>query len=369
VFAGAAKVPIEVPAGSPLAGYPGFRTAERDGIVYARALALRAGESQAVLVALETLLVPGELEAEVMRRAGLPAKACLMLAATHTHSGPGGTWRNALAEIGGNGRFDPPLRDTIAQAAADAVRGAFGALRLARFVEVREPWLDGPAVSRGPGPIDPQIAAVQARDDLGVIGTLVVYGMHPTVLPRSSRLPSGDWPAAAAVELERITEAPALVLQGAGGNATWSLRSLPHDAADAARALGQRVADRALRDLTGARERSGAPLRCEVRLLALPRARAGGAVPSVLRRGVSNLLGAFAEPFAVATRIELDGLALQGIPAEPVGTYGPGDAQLVGLADGYLGYVEEPARTLNGDGESARTYYGPDLARVLLEAP
>jgi hypothetical protein len=295
VFAGAAKVPIEVPAGAPLAGYPGFRTADRDGIVYARALALRAGDSQAILVALETLLVPGELEAEVVLRAGLPGKACLLLAATHTHSGPGGTWRNALAEISGNGRFDPALRDTIAQAAADAVRGALGALRLARFVEVREPWLEGPAVARGPGPIDPQLTALQARDDLGVIGTVVVYGMHPTVLRRTSRSPSGDWPAAAALEIERITEAPALVLQGAGGNATWSLRPLPQDPADSVRALGQRVADRALRDLTGARERSGAPLHCDVKLVALPRARAGGAVPWVLRRGASNLLAAFAD--------------------------------------------------------------------------
>jgi hypothetical protein len=182
-------------------------------------------------------------------------------------------------------------------------------------------------------------------------------------------VPSGDWPGAAARELERITEAPALVLQGAGGNATWSDRSLPSDPAAAARALGERVADRALHELTGARERSGAPLRCEVRLVALPPARAGGAVPWLLRRGASNLLAAFAEPFAVGTRIELDGLILQGIPGEPVGAFGPGDAQLVGLADGYLGYMEEPARTSSGEGESARTYYGPDLARALLEHP
>ncbi|MFL5445111.1 MAG: hypothetical protein ACJ78W_11385, partial [Myxococcales bacterium] len=40
IFAGAARVPIEVPAGAPLAGHPGFRRAAEPGIVQARALAL-----------------------------------------------------------------------------------------------------------------------------------------------------------------------------------------------------------------------------------------------------------------------------------------------------------------------------------------
>ena len=111
IFAGAARVPIEVPAGAPLAGYPGFRRASVPGIVQARALALRAPKAQVLLVSIETLLVPGELEAEVLRRAGLPPDTCLLLAATHTHSGPGGTWKNLAAEVSGNGRYDPALRD------------------------------------------------------------------------------------------------------------------------------------------------------------------------------------------------------------------------------------------------------------------
>src|SRR5207248_1748553 len=88
---GASPVSIELPVGAPLAGYAGFRSASSPATLHARALALRAGTAQVVLVSLETLLVPGELEAEVIRRAGLPSGSCLLLAATHTHSGPGGT--------------------------------------------------------------------------------------------------------------------------------------------------------------------------------------------------------------------------------------------------------------------------------------
>ena len=112
---GAEKMTIEVPRGSPLAGYAGWRRADRDGRVYVRALALRSGDVRAIVVALDALLVSAELEEEVLRRAQLPPRTCLLLAATHTHSGPGGTWNNAIAEIGGNGRLDRALRDSVAQ--------------------------------------------------------------------------------------------------------------------------------------------------------------------------------------------------------------------------------------------------------------
>ncbi|MFL5373381.1 MAG: hypothetical protein ACJ78T_05290 [Myxococcales bacterium] len=365
IFAGAARVPIEVPAGAPLAGHPGFRRAAAPGIVQARALALRAGATQVLLVSIETLLVPGELEAEVLRRAGLSADSCLLLAATHTHSGPGGTWNSLAAELSGNGRYDPALRDAIAQSAADAIRSAIGALRLSRFHAVSERWEGGPAVARSGGPVEGRLTAFQARDDLGVIGTVVVYGMHPTVLPRDSRTPSGDWPAAASRAIEETTDATALVFQGAGGDATWDRRGLAGDPAAMAESVGARVAAEAMRALAPTKAVSGAPLRCDVHLVSLPAAHASVRVPWVLRRGVSNLLSLFADPYAVISRIGVAGLDLQGVPGEPVGALSRDGMQLVGLADGYLGYVEEPKRATAGEGESGRTYYGAGLASAL----
>ena len=64
-------------------------------------------------------------------------------------------------------------------------------------------------------------------------------------------------------------------------------------------------------------------------------------------------------------QLELDvrGLRLLGVPGEPVGALsGRG---LVGLADGYIGYVEQPAAIEAGEGEAARSYYGPGLASLL----
>ena len=368
VEVGAEKMTIEVPRGAPLGGYAGRRRAESEGRVYVRALVLRSGEVRVVIVALDALLVSGDLEEEVLRRAQLPPDTCLLLAATHTHSGPGGTWDNELAELAGNGRFDRPMRDAVAQSTADAIRGALGYLRTGRLAVARVEWGDGPAVVRSAGPVDPTLLAVQARDEGGVVvATLVVYAMHPTVLPPASHVPSSDWPGAAARAIEHETQAPALVLQGAGGNATWSHDGMPADPADAARVLGTRVARRALDLLETAAWTDGAPLGCAVTLHSLPPAEASARVPWPLRRAASNVLSLWAEPFALRTRPTIAGVRLGGVPGEPVGSIALGGApeHLIGLADGYVGYVEDPARAARGEGESARTYHGPGLARSL----
>jgi hypothetical protein len=122
-----------------------------------------------------------------------------------------------------------------------------------------------------------------------------------------------------------------------------------------------------------------APVRlgCEVRLLALPTPEAGRALPWPVRRAATNLLLRFAPAGAVSTRLDLGDLSLVGVPGEPVGELGlraraggPRGVALVGLADGYVGYVETAARARAGAGESARTWYGPGLAAALgLEPP
>jgi neutral ceramidase len=368
VEVGAGKMTIEVPHGSPLAGYAGWRHVDRDGRVYVRALVLRSGEVRAIVVALDALLVSPDLEEEVLRRAQLPSHTCLLLAATHTHSGPGGTWDNPIAEVGGNGRFDPALRDSIAQTTADAIRGALGYLRTGRLAAAQVEWDLGPATVRSAGPIDPTLFALQARDESGVVvATLALYGMHPTVMPSDSDVPSGDWPGAAARAIEQDTQAPALVLQGAGANATWSRGHLPADAVLAADELGSSVAHRALDLLETAAWTDGAPLSCDVSLRALPPAQASVRVPWPFRRAASNFLSLWAPPYAVRTQIAVAGARLSGIPGELAGSLALASTpeHFISLADGYVGYVEDPARASRGEGEAGRTYYGPGLARAL----
>ena len=397
LFAGAGRAAVEVPPGGPIAGYPAYR---RDiggnGPISARALALRAGAGEVILASLPLLLISPGLEAEIVRRAGLPAATCLMVTATHTHSGPGGYWDNPLLEAGGVGRFSAERLGALADAAVAAIRAAREGLRPAHLEVAQSDWPQGPGEPRGQHAADPSLTALRVADGRGApIATVVDYAMHPTVIPRSSRRLSGDWPEAAAQELERETGAPALVLQGAVGDATWSRG--PGNAGDEpeliAQRLGVEVAARALKLLAGAVPVFGAAppasaaeaaalvqapveLGCTVQLLPLPEPVAGLAVPRALRRAAGNALRLFADRSALQTTLDLPGLRLVGVPGEPVGELGlraraasPVPLALVGLADGYAGYVETPARWRAGAGESARTWHGPGLAAALgLEA-
>lgn len=340
----------------------------RAGGLFARALVLEAGGARAIVIALDALLIPGPLEADVLRAAGLPPQTCLLLAATHTHAGAGGTWNNLLAEAAGNGVYQAELARAHRDAAVAALAQALRELGPARLQAARELWADGPAQPRGPGPIDRSLAALRAlRPDGTVVATLVAYGMHPTAVRKSRAFVSGDWPGEAARAIEERTGGTALVVQGAGGNATWAREGMPAAPQAVAQALGARVAERALALVAPAAPSAARiALGCEVRLLALPATRASPAVPRPLRTLASNALALFAEPFAVQTRIDLPGMQLLGLPAEVVGDLrAPGEAVKVTLADGYAGYVETPERWSRGQGESKTTYYGPDLASAI----
>lgn len=355
--AGAARVAL--PARAPIAGYP-RRGIASGGPLYARALVLEAGGLRQSLVSIEALLIPGPLEQVVAERAGLSPDACLLLAATHTHSGIGGTWDNALAALAGNGHYDASIERAVAEAAAQAIREATAALAPARLRWAQREWPEGPAEARSDGPIDSMLTALQVERERGEpVATLIDYAMHPTMEPRKTERLSGDWPGALAASIE-ARGGVALVLQGAGGNATWA-RSAGTEAAAAARieaeakALLQREAE------------GSVALGCATTLVSLPAAQAGPAVPWLLRRGTSNLLALFSDAYALRSTLDIDGLTLLGVPGEPVGAIArearSAGAKLavVGLADGYVGYIERPG----GTGEAAKTYYGEGLAQAL----
>jgi hypothetical protein len=363
--AGAARVPIPIGDHPVMAGYPGHRRAEEPGeLVFARAIALEAGGVRAYVASIDTLLIPGELEEEVLRRADLSPRTCLLLSATHTHSGPGGAWNSTIAGWAGAGAFDPAQRDAIAQAAAQALRLAAADLKGVDIAIARETWPQGPARVRSDGPIDPTLTAVRlSRLGGPEVAKLVVYAMHPTSAPRSELRISADWPGALASALE--STAPALVLQGAVGNTTWD-RASTQPGARVAAEVARLLASEALR-----RSEPDLELSCETRIVALPPAEASPREAWFLRTAQANLFALELDRFAVQTRLQLGSLTLLGVPGEPVGELGLAarPAVLIGLADGYFGYVETEERWTTGAGESGRTWFGPHLARALGLSP
>ena len=342
--AGAARVRIQLPEHPVLAGYGGHRRArESTEPVYVRAIVIGAGPSPltAVIATVDTLLVPPELS----------GGECALLAATHTHTGPGGLWDNTLAGWIGAGSPDKGQRAAVERALEEAITQAKAALGPAQLLTGREDWTAGPSRARSEGPIDPELVALRLRRPGGAtIATVVVYAMHPTSTPRD--VLSADWPA----QLEH--DAPVLVLQGAVGNTTWP-RAAP---------LAAPIEYEVEAMLGKVNPLADAPLECAKRAIPFPRAQASRRVPWLFRQAFSNLLfWGGPPPLAFQTRLRIGPLTLLGVPGEPVGELGIAarPTVLVGLAGGYLGYVETPERWQEGKGESAKTYFGPGLAHAL----
>jgi neutral ceramidase len=365
--AGAAAVPFDLPAGAPIAGFARWSYASegmRDP-VGARAVVLAVPGCKVALASAEVLLVPEALEAAVRARVTDLGLDGLVVAATHTHAGPGGFWEHGFAERLGTGPYDPRVRDLVAGAVAQAIRRADAALAPAGVSVSRGAAADL-ARSRSGGASDGRLTVVRVDGERGApVAELAVFAAHPTILGRENRRISGDWPGRFVADGRHGVR---VLLQGAVGDQSVSGPSstAPERFAEA---LSARV-----EALPAAAPAASTELAFAAVAVGLP-APDPGAAPALLRRAARNLTyGAFG-PTARVEAVRIGDLVLAAVPAEPVAAVAAGwraalprGAEIISLAGGYLGYVEEPARMSAGAGETDRTYFGPDLARRLGEA-
>lgn len=230
--------------------------------LYARAFFFADSERRtAVLVSVDTFAIPGGLTAMVAHdivtkwaeRGVRITPDAIMIAATHTHQGPGnyltaGAYNQFGSKFGGFSRplFDFLVRQitlAIDQAINDALafgseaevlvrRTRAGDLQLNRAPStfllnpmaqelmnaLHPPPTDcDPVVHRGeaagsgwnlPGcprlrAADPNLTTVEIRRDNRRIGVMLFYAMHPTVLDPAAPLNSGDFAGVATLSLER----------------------------------------------------------------------------------------------------------------------------------------------------------------------
>jgi len=332
--------------------------------VGARALVLAVPGCKVALASAEILLVPEALEAAVRARVTDLGLDGLVLAATHTHAGPGGYWAQAAGERLATGRYDPHLRDLVAGAIADAIRRADAALAPAR-VAVARGVADELSRSRSGGPEDGRLTVVRLDREGGVpLAELVVFPAHATILGMANRKISGDWPGRFLAQGRRGTR---LFFQGAiGDQSTEGPSQTPETFGDAVSAR--------VDGLSSPAPDPAPALAFSAVELALPSPEPGAAPPP-LRRAARTLAHAAFPATGRVEALRIGDVLLVAVPAEPVASVAagwraslPASATIVSLAGGYVGYVEEPARMADRSGETVRTYFGPDLARRLGEA-
>lgn len=196
---GHASVGIEVPTGMPMGGYvarTGGVAGELDRLTVA-AVTYCDGRRRVALVIADVVCVNRDVVAAA--RAATTGADLLIVAATHTHSGPD------TGCLPGGGSTDPEVRDRLAAAVSRAVAEAIaaehttsGTLHRGRLVGVGAP--------RGivnPEPVVPTDVLAVRGSDGDLAGVLVVLPVHPTVLPAANRLVSADLPGAVRRALRR----------------------------------------------------------------------------------------------------------------------------------------------------------------------
>jgi len=253
VSAGAATVVVDVPVGTPMTGYAA-RLSPSTGVhdpVTVRALVVDDVGIVVVDCCALRKTTCGELKAT--RPAGI---VDVVIAATHTHSGP-------CITPGGLGAFAPDVLHAVEKAFVEALttarhqrtpvtvrygeRRAVGVGRNRRHEDVE---------------IDPPVQIVAFDGAHGTVATLVTYPMHPVVLSAANTLISADYVAPLRDMVEAaLPGSVCLFLQGCAGDVNddhhsaegdFSATPTPGRDFEAAAAKGEVVAGAALDALSRA---------------------------------------------------------------------------------------------------------------------
>jgi hypothetical protein len=210
--AGAAQVDISPKDAQFLYGYPHVPRMS-EGIhdpLWASALYLSDGASQALLVSCDVIFISKAIAAHARQRitaaTGVGA-ANISISCTHTHSGPLTT---ACIVCEADPVVPPPdpkyvqlLEDGIVAAAEQAFHSAQPAQAGLGHADATGVGTNR-HVPQG-GPFDPQVPVLMVRSADGQrnLACMLVCSMHPTVLHEDSRLVSGDFPGLARLWLQR----------------------------------------------------------------------------------------------------------------------------------------------------------------------
>ena len=412
---GFARRDVTPPLHSPMGGY-GARAGVAEGILdplLCRVAVLSSPDARAAVIVLDWVYVSkawsDAVRVAVSRTLGCPA-ANILVAATHTHSGPAVFRSGPLAA--------DDMHDYEAEAAS----------RVLEAVEEARLRLEPVALSHGraevggvaanrrevSGEVDTGVDTLVARDSSGgCIGLIASFGCHPTVLPASNLLYSADLFGAAVAVAERQLGATVILCNGAAGDVSTRFTRAEQTPAEVGR-LGAILGEGVIRAAGVATPIASNPLRAwsgrvPVRLRSLPsldvarqlvvrsarevdEVRANrGARREEERLAASRLEGALGQLF-LATRGGAEGM-LGRVPADAeLQLIEVGDGQIVGVpgemfssaaaqirgvrrrallivgyANDYLGYLVPRAASAAGGYENLMAVIEPSSADAMAQ--
>ncbi|MDQ3686974.1 MAG: neutral/alkaline non-lysosomal ceramidase N-terminal domain-containing protein [Acidobacteriota bacterium] len=421
--AGFSKVCISPPVGSPLAGFAARQDVSA-GIhddLYARALVLLNEQATVALVSVDVLALPNDfvrsVRAAIQNATGI-GPGCVIVASTHTHSGPV-TIRTFFNPDGSvDQSYMNRLADAITEAVATAWRNRFPAR-----VGVGACHVEGVGVNRrNPDrqPVDREAGIIKVEDAEGRARAVFInYACHPTVLGPDNLLVTGDFPAFAVKEVEEALGQGgfAMFVNGTQGNISMGHSSelsaigiiTPGRTFERAAELGHLLAEATLNALPAIETTDAPALGAASMTVGLPakkyppaeeteralrgaeerlaRVTAGGDGEQLNRAKSEHLYASIENFYAGEVRALADGLLpveLQGlrvgdaiflaVPAEVFVEVGlrlkqvaPQKTFIVGIANGYIGYLPTREAHEVGGYEVVSSKCRPEAADVLIE--
>ena len=268
LFAGAARVKLEPPAGLAMLGY-GNRVGRNAGVhddLSAQALVLSDGVAKIAIAGVDVLAlgvrIADDIRELVAKSTGIPADS-IMVCATHTHSAPAfnifATPRpDAKPAEGRDLEWERALAEKIASAIIQAhanlqpatLRAATASFTLGINRRLMRPHRQIQLAANRSGPADAEVVALGAyRPDGTAIAYVMNYPCHGVVLCEDNLLYSRDWPGFAMDEIESASSTASglrpisIFLQGATGNIDPRSRGSFDVAEEYGRAMGRAAFD------------------------------------------------------------------------------------------------------------------------------
>jgi neutral ceramidase len=261
LYAGAARVKLDPPAGLAMLGY-GNRVGRNAGVhddLAAQALVLSDGANKVAIVGVDLLAIGIRIADDIRQRVAASTDISadsIMVCATHTHSAPSfnifATPRaDAKPAEGRDLEWERALPAKIASAIVQAnenlepatLRAATAQFTLGINRRLIRPHHQVQTAANRSGPADSEVVAFGAyRPNGAPIAFLMNYPCHGVVLCEDNMLYSRDWPGFAMDEIESLSAGSrpvSIFIQGATGNIDPRSRGNFEVAEDHGRAMGR----------------------------------------------------------------------------------------------------------------------------------
>lgn len=355
-----------------LAGYQARDKAPTQGILdrlYTRALFLRQGYENLIIVSCDLLWVSDQLRGRVLDAINPSFQVVsreLVICTTHTHSGPAGLSHHPLAEEL-FGPYDSELGEATCHKVIEAIDQAAHSLKPASLSITAIPWMGHTINRRHPDKlIDPQITLFKIEDNQGNLISLVTnFTAHPTILGPDNLLISADFPGYFAQELQRLLGGSPVIIFCNGAQGDQAVRQdvlIGKDDYTKCSYFGKALAQQVYQMTHETQTKPLKKLSSFLLEQHLPPA--------------TNKLMSFTH--APLQGFMLDCALFLAVPGELIASLGLQIKQeaerqgfwpvaIIGLANHYIGYILNKEEYNAGGYESIVSFYGPKLGEVIKE--